>query len=240
MLDICDMHSHILPGIDDGCATVEESVAVLRRMYKEGVRKVFATPHYYHSRESVEDFLKHRQESEAQLRSAMEKVNHPMPQICCGAEVAYFAGIDSCKELSKLCLGRSRYLLLELPFTPWSGQVVRDVSNLCLQGFVPILAHYERYTGYQSNRMLDAVLESDPLVQMNASAFLGTWKGLRARAALKRGQVHLIGSDCHGLERRPSQMGEAVDYLKRKRMDVTLSRVSALGNEIFTEACGNR
>ena len=57
MYDICDMHSHILPGIDDGCRTLQESVAVLRKMRNDGVTKVFATPHFYHSRESAEEFL---------------------------------------------------------------------------------------------------------------------------------------------------------------------------------------
>ena len=236
MLDICDIHSHILPGIDDGCGSAEESVAVLKQMWQEGVRKVFATPHFYYTRESVEDFLKHRQESENRLRAALEKENHPVPAFCCGAEVAYFSGMDRCEELSTLCLGQSRYLLLELPFTPWSGQMVRDVSNLCLQGFVPILAHYERYTRYQSKQMLSAMLESEPLVQMNASCFLGTWKGMKARAALRRGQVHLLGSDCHGLDRRPFQLGQAIQELKKKNLNAALSQVAALSNEIFADA----
>ena len=236
MLEICDIHSHILPGIDDGCATVEESVAVLKHMWREGVRSVFATPHYYSSRESVEEFLKNRQESEDRLREALKGELHPVPAFCSGAEVAYFPGMDSCGELPKLCLGKSNYMLLELPFTPWSGQVVRDVKNLSLQGIVPILAHYERYTAFQDKRLLEAMLEAEPLVQMNASHLLGFWKGAKARNALRRGQVHLLGSDCHGLERRPSQMGEAITYLKRKNMHHALDQVMGLGQEIFCQA----
>ena len=238
MYDICDMHSHILPGIDDGCRTPQESVAVLKKMRNDGVTKIFATPHFYHSRGPVEEFLACRQASEEVLRAALAEESQPVPAICCGAEVAYFSGIADFEELSQLCLGKSRFLLLELPFAPWSGQIVRDVGNLCLQGFVPILAHFERYGGVQDRTMVRKILEFEPLVQMNAGRLLDVWKGRGARSALKRDAVHLLGSDCHGLERRPPQLGQAIALLEKKKMHTELARIEALSNEIFREACG--
>lgn len=238
MYDICDIHSHILPGMDDGCRTVEESAAVLKQMWDDGVTKVFATPHYYFSRESVEEFLTRRQASERELRVYLAGVEHPLPAICCGAEVAYFPGIETCQELSQLCLGQSRYLLLEMPFTAWSGQTVRDVGNLCLQGFIPILAHFERYASCQERQMLEKMLEAEPLIQMNAGHFLDIWKRSKARAALNRNAVQLLGSDCHGLEYRSPQLGQAVTWLEKKKTHAALARVEALSNEIFREACG--
>lgn len=236
MYEICDIHSHVLPGIDDGCKTPEEAVAVLKKMWDSGIRRVFVTPHYYAS-EAIEQFLSRRDASLALLQRQMK--GQALPELCCGAEVAYFPGISSCEQLSRLCLGRSRYLLLELPFTPWSGQVVRDVNNLCLQGCIPILAHYERYAASQTPQLQKRMLESEPLVQMNAGQLLDLWRGAKARAALERDEVQLLGSDCHGLNYRPPRLGQAVALMERKKMHKALSRVEALSNEIFREALGD-
>lgn len=234
MYDICDIHSHILPGVDDGCATVEEAVAVLQKMGDEGIRHILATPHYYASRESVQDFLRRRQEGYALLCS--RKAEGSWPEICCGAEVAWFPGLDAHPELSSLCLGNSRYVLLELPFTPWSGQVLRDVDNLCLRGYTPILAHFERYIPIQSKEMIQKLLQADVLVQMNADTLLDFWQGARARSALKKGSIHLLGSDCHGLKRRPSHLAQAVRMLEKKKFCGVLEEMESLSNAIFCEA----
>ena len=233
MYDICDLHSHILPGMDDGCATVDESLAVLQKMHSQGISRVFATPHYY-ARESVADFLQRRQDSCALLCNYARGMQ--LPEICCGAEVAWFAHLDAHPDIFKLCLGNSKYLLLELPFTPWSRQVMRDLDNLCLKGITPILAHYERYTHCQSKDALQKVLQADVLVQMNADTILETWKGFSARSAVKRGAVQLLGSDCHGLKRRPSRLAEAVALLEKKKCYGALEQIENLSNAIFSEA----
>ena len=232
MYDICDMHSHILPAMDDGCATAEESLTVLKQMQAAGITKVFATPHYY-PEETVEDFLQRRQQSLAVLLAQTDGVS--LPEICCGAEVAWFAGMDSHPEIAKLCLGNSRYILLELPFSPWSKQVIRDVSNLCLRGFTPILAHFERY-GHQKPDAIQKILQCDVLLQMNAATILGFWQGRKACKAIKQGAVQLLGSDCHGLHVRPPRLGEAILHLEKKKLHNALSQMEALSNEIFRDS----
>ena len=72
MNGFCDLHSHILPGMDDGCKTPEESVEALRLSYAQGVRAIFATPHYYPV-ETVENFLARRQEAWDTLQLQIEK-----------------------------------------------------------------------------------------------------------------------------------------------------------------------
>ena len=233
MYDICDLHSHILPAMDDGCATVEESAAVLQKMLADGVEKVFSTPHYY-ARESVEEFLLRRDQSLQQLLAHMK--GEEMPQICCGAEVAWFPGIGNCPQIEKLCLGSSRYLLLELPFTPWSALVVRDVNNLCLRGMIPILAHFERYSSCQTKEARQKLLQTDALVQINAGSVLDFWQSFAVCDAFKKGSAHLLGSDCHGLNRRPARLAEAVGRLEKKKLYGALAEMEALSNEIFREA----
>ena len=233
MYQICDMHSHILPAMDDGCKTVAESVAVLKQAWAQGVTKLIATPHYYFNNETPQAFLDRRDASEAQLRSALVAEEGAAPQFCCGAEVAYFRGIDRCQELDRLCLGNSRYLMVELPPEPWNGQMVREVQNLTVRGFVPILAHFERYISIQSPQYVEGLLELEPLVQVNAKSLLGLFNG-KHRKMLERGQAHLIGSDCHGMAFRPYLLGQAVARLEKQGIDLTA--VEELGNAIFQQA----
>ena len=157
MYDICDIHCHILPGMDDGCRSVEESAQVMQLSLAGGVTKMVATPHY-DPNEPVEQFLARREESEQTLRQYLAEQKLDVPDFCCGAEVAYIQGISQMEGLERLCLGNSRYLLLELPRTVWTGEVVRDLDNLHLRGMIPILAHMERYLHTQSKTLIAQLL----------------------------------------------------------------------------------
>ena len=160
-----------------------------------------------------------------------------MPQFCCGAEVAYFTGIDRCQALDRLCLGNSPYLMLELPPEPWNGQMVREVQNLTVRGFIPILAHFERYISIQSPQYVEELLELEPLVQVNAKSLLGIFNG-KHRKMLACGQAHLIGSDCHGVAFRPYMLGKALARLEKQGID--LAAVEGLSNAIFQQAANEK
>ena len=235
MYDICDIHCHILPGMDDGCRSVEESAQVMQLSLAGGVTKMVATPHY-NPNEPVEQFLARREESEQTLRRYLAEQKQDVPDFCCGAEVAYVQGISRMEGLERLCSGNSRYLLLELPRTVWTGEVVRDLDNLHLRGLIPILAHIERYLYTQSKHLVAELLGRGPLVQMNAEHLLRfrfSGKGLKL---LKKNAVHLLGSDCHGPAYRPPNLGEAVALLEKKKMHNVLFRIEDLSNEIFRDA----
>ena len=100
---ICDMHGHFLPGMDDGCKTPEESVQVLKSSYEQGVRRMFATPHYYPV-EPVGEFLRRRDAAWNRLQGQLEKEPDAcVPRICLGAEVAFRPGLSYEEDLRKLC-----------------------------------------------------------------------------------------------------------------------------------------
>ena len=106
MSKIVDFHSHILPGIDDGSACVEDSIAMLRMEMEQGINHVVATPHFYAGHDRPEDFLARRDRAEEKLRKAME--GHPgLPQLTVGAEVYYFRGMSSLDSLRKLQKNRA-------------------------------------------------------------------------------------------------------------------------------------
>lgn len=235
---ICDMHSHLLPCMDDGCRSVEESVQVLRASYDAGVRQIFVTPHYYPI-ESVETFLKRRDAAMQVLSERLAQEKQPLPEICVGAEVAYRPGLGYEENLDKLCLGNSRYLLLEMPVGPWSEEIVRSIRNICrIKGITPIIAHIEQYLHMQSRDVLTRILEQDVLVQMNAEYLLNLITRRKGKRLLKSGVVHLLGSDCHNMTSRKPNVGLAVAYLEKKGMTRTVNAISSLSQTIFREAAG--
>ncbi len=236
----CDLHSHILPGMDDGCQTVGGAIQLLRASYEQGIKKICATPHYYPV-ESVEEFLVRRDTSVASLQKALEQVTLPVPQICLGAEVAYRPGICYQEDLNKLCIGKSQYLLLELPFGKWGEEVIRTVRSICnVQGLTPILAHIERYLPMQDKHILEQLLDQEVLVQMNAARLLHLSSRGQARRLLHNGTVQLLGSDCHNNTSRPQNLGQAVEYLQKKGMDDVLEELSRRSRRIFREAVGEK
>jgi len=235
---ICDIHGHFLPGMDDGCKTVEESLQVLKSSFAQGVRGMFATPHYYPV-EPVETFCGRRQAAEQLLRQHMERETAPLPRICMGAEVAYRPGLSYEDALERLCLGRSRYLLLEMPFAPWGSNVIREVGNICrTRGIVPIIAHLERYLSMQSRQTVGKLLEQDVLVQMNAGELLRFGSRRQAQGLLKSGVVQLLGTDCHNMTTRAPNLGLAAKHLRRRGLGAVLAEIEQLSNEIFSEAVG--
>ncbi len=229
-----DMHSHFLPGMDDGCKTPEESLQVLRASARQGVVGIFATPHYYPV-EPVEDFLQRRQRAVEKLLPALE--GEALPQISLGAEVAFRPGLSYEASLDRLCLGNTRYLLLEMPFDPWSKDALREIWNISsARGIIPVLAHIERYLSLQSSTVMNRLLEQDVLVQMNSGFTRRFSQRRQAKKLLRWGQIQLLGSDCHNMTTRPAEMGLAAACMQQWGMEDTLAEICQLSEEIFSQA----
>lgn len=237
MEGLCDLHSHILPGMDDGYKTAEKSMQALRLAYDQGVRAIFATPHYYPV-ESVESFLARRQSAWEMLQAEIKKQGaEDIPHIVLGAEVAYRPGISSAEGIEKLCLGNSNYLLLELPFRAWGKEELRQVSNFgCAKGLIPILAHYERYRSLQSRQMYEQMARQDVLIQKNAESFSGFFGERRACREVKSGRIHFLGSDCHNLSSRKPNINLAVERLQQRGLQKELDCIIHNSWDVFSQA----
>lgn len=208
-----DLHTHILPKMDDGSKSVEETAQLLKLLQQQGVTTVVATPHFY-AQESPEAFLKRRQASAEQILPLTEGSS----EILLGAEVAYFGGIGNCEELIPLQIGNTKLLLVEMPFSDWSDRMVEDVCEIPVQlGLIPVLAHINRYPGKQQfSKYKDKLLRSGVYFQCNAEAFL-TFKTRRwALSLIKKGYIHFLGSDCHNLTTRPPKLAEARAMIEKK------------------------
>lgn len=211
-----DFHSHILPGIDDGSASVDESMELLRLARQQGIRRVIATPHFYAWRDDPEAFLRRRDAAELALRQVMLTRGGVAP-VSVGAEVAYFRGIGESEAVEKLTIRGTEYLLVEMPAAPWTEAMYAELQQLCHRGFVPIIAHIDRYIRPFKTYGIPAKLEKLPvLVQANGEFFLQPDTVSMAMKMLKAGQIHLLGSDCHNLTDRKPNLGDAVEVIQRK------------------------
>lgn len=223
-IHLIDMHSHFLPGIDDGCRTAEESREVLRISRMQHVRLVAATPHYY-SDQPVAEFLSKRQIA---LEQVLEVLTPGMkwPRILLGAEVAYHAGLLYEERLPELCYEGTRFLLLEMPFSRWSPNILRDVERIqSVYGVTPVIAHIERYFKNQDRSVVNELMNMDVLIQINAAYVLNYYPSFRVRHMIRDGFVDILGSDCHNLENRTPNLGQAAERLLAWGMEKELQNI---------------
>ena len=226
MNGIIDFHSHILPGIDDGSPSVETSVALLRKEAEQGITHVVATPHFYPQKDTPERFLRRRAAAEAALREEMEK--HPgLPRLSVGAEVYFFSGISNSEAISKLTIDGKRCVLIEMPLAPWSDMLYRELDGLYRkQGLTPIIAHVDRYISrFRTYGIPERLMELPVLVQANGEFFLKGSTASMALRMLKKGQIHLLGSDCHNLTSRAPDLGQALDRIQKRLGDAPLKEI---------------
>lgn len=194
-----DLHSHILPGVDDGARTLDESLAIARAAVASGVQLMAATPHvradYQTTPATMERLL---QETRAALRSAGIEL-----ELRGGAEVALgFLPQLGLEELHRFGLaGNPRYLLLEFPYEGWPLGLETTVESLRDKGITAVLAHPERSESVQVSplQLVPAATEG-ALVQLTASSLTGAGgRGARraAEALLDRELAHLVAGDLH-------------------------------------------
>ena len=167
-----DFHSHLLPEMDDGSRSVEESFAMIESAYKQGVEGIFSTPHFYPKRDDPESFMRRRERSIKKLFESGSEDKLKVP-LYVGAEVAYFYGMSRYGKLRDFCLGGSDYILIEMPFDKWTMEEVEEIASFyTTSGLHPVLAHFERYLPFGNKKYLKYLLKNDVLIQSNAEFFI--------------------------------------------------------------------
>lgn len=231
---IVDFHSHILPCIDDGSQSVEETLEMLARMKDQGIETVVATPHFYAKHDYPERFLERRAQAMAQLEDAAKATKFDLPKILLGAEVAYFRGMSQSKVLQDLTIEGSRAILIELPMGAWNETMYRELEEVHdLQGLIPIVAHVDRYlTPLRSFGIPKKLAELPVLVQANAEFFLEKSMARKARKMLAAEQIHLLGSDTHNLTDRAPNLGNAVELIRETLGNEAIQKIETCQKNI--------
>lgn len=206
-----DIHSHILPNIDDGAKNVAESVKMLQMLKSQGVTDVVVTPHFKPSTGiSIEKFLELRRQSYALLRDAIEG-RTDVPDIHLGAEVTICVEMAEMEGLDRLCIDGTRYILIELDCATFGDWVYNTLFSLSVKHSVtPIIAHIDRYFGIIKDEKIKRLTDLRYPIQFNAESFLY----YRSRKKLIKLISHcpeqfcFVGTDCHSSTDRKPNMDE--------------------------------
>lgn len=208
-----DFHTHILQHIDDGAGTLEIAVRMLEEAYEKGTETVILSPHFYPREEvKMNDFLRRRDRKYEELKNACR--GHKVPQMRIAAEAHLAFDFTDFERIDELCIEGTNYMLVEMPPGPWKDWMIEALYKLSLRGIRPIMAHIDRYLRRPEKwfRLMD---ELQPVYQVNSYIFR-TYKGRRAALGLfKKGRIHVLGSDMHGLTGRNNTIPEGYENLKK-------------------------
>lgn len=213
---ILDIHSHILPGVDDGAADLNESVKLLEALFEQGVTDVVATPHFYPMDEDIDSFKDRI--GRAYLRLWEKAAGRNLPNIYLGAEVLYYRYIGNSDAVKELCIGKTNYMLLELSENSVRNGLFEDIAALREnQGITPIIAHLERYSRVPGYKKLLRFLSQEKIpAQVNASSFFQKNSAVLSEKLIKDGYVNFLATDCHSCSTRPPLMKQALMYISEK------------------------
>ena len=211
MNQFVDIHCHILPGVDDGSQTPEETKAMLQKAWDEGIQIMVATPHYHKQRGKNDIELIKKQ---LLLTRKLAKEVHPKMQICLGMEIYYGEDVpELLKEGRVVSIRKSRYIKVEFSPGDEFQYILNAVIKLQMSGHTVIIAHIERYNCLRKDiSNVEYLREMGAYLQVNTGSITGSYgRSVKKflREVLKAHLVQLVGTDAHGSERRTPKMQEA-------------------------------
>jgi len=226
-IGIADFHSHILPGADHGSYSVSESLKQLELAKAFGVKKIVATPHFYPDSHTLDAFLKRRELACDMLRGAYHEME---PEIFLGAEVLLCQGLEKMPDIDKLFIEGTRTILLELPYSYFSEDLIVTVSKMIKSGIDVVLAHVDRYPMENIYRMV----EVGASVQINAAAICSFFKRRRLRELFEMGAVSAVGSDIHNVDREAyKKFARAINIVGPYAENIKIQTEKLLTNAIL-------
>lgn len=207
---IIDMHAHILPGVDDGAANLEESCRLLEKAVSQGIVGIIATPH------------DSREWKPAALRELAAEVEREFRRRCpdfslyLGQEIFYHEEMpERLRAGELLTMADSRYVLVEFSTDVSYGSLHRGIRRLIGAGYLPVLAHLERYDCLRREENFHDLEENGCLFQMNYASLQGSrfrpdvrW----CRRQVLVGRIHYLGTDMHRMRYRPPEIDGAMAW----------------------------
>lgn len=210
-----DIHCHILPNVDDGSESLEESIEMAKIAESEGITKIVNTSHCHF------DF-KYKKGNELKLE--LEKFNQALKEeninieVLLGNELYYTSDlIERFDELDFFSMNNSKYILMEFSPINFPKNIEDVIYEIKIRGYIPIIAHAERYKQVQEdvNIVLDCIKEG-ALIQVNASSILGK-NGEKAEDTSKKlldnNMVHFVATDAHSSNRRRPLIKDSYNYI---------------------------
>ena len=240
-----DIHSHILPGIDDGSKDIKMTLEMLKMARVNGTKSIFLTPHYC---------LEFAETPYVEVKDLVYKVGRLAEaegidiEIYPGQEIYFFDGmVDRYKEGIIGTLNNSRYMLIELSMKNYDKGFFDGIYELQVQGIVPVLAHPERYSYIINDpSFVNRFTDENILFQLNAGSILGKYgKNVKktAEILMKNNIYSFIGSDAHNVSSRTVIKSDDIDLIRafdKKQMNQFISNGQKLIKDEHIEFLGNK
>jgi protein-tyrosine phosphatase len=227
-----DLHGHYLPGVDDGAADMETSLAMLRSAKKDGIETTVVTPHALGSACKAKDLAALRR-SWDKWRAALKKSDVQVAVVS-GAEVYFTSELLPVLKDNRdlLTINNSSYFLLEFPSDYVYAHSSEFIFTILTEGFIPIISHAERNSEIQrSPGILRDLVKAGALCQVNAGSLRGDFGNEARRCAYELIQgnlVHVIASDAHDLDSRKPELAYVPSLLHNldpKKIDLYLNAI---------------
>lgn len=224
---VCDFHSHILPCVDDGARDFDESIELIESVFRQGIRVLYATPHYYPRKESDEikevytELLCKLRESDPDTADSM--------QIVLGQELVYHSELVECLRSGRaLTMGESRHVLIEFDSNIRYQDMYSQLRELVSAGYIPVIAHVERYDVLKTEDNVIDLRRMGCLMQMNYDSIMGidilgqksklplvlNSKVKRVRNMVLDGYIDCFGTDMHRRDFRPPNITDSLEWLQ--------------------------
>ncbi len=213
---IIDFHSHFLPGIDDGAKDCSMSLKMLKQSKDANVTHLVATPHYYiFENKSIDEALKLREESFESLKQYMGDNNFEMPHIYKGFEVYFSPKLKDMKDLDKLLIEGTNYMLVEMPYKKWDSELLEELYLLSLKDIRLVMAHIDRYYRVDKDSIYK-LLELDVDYQVNADMLKARGERKLLDSIMQTGRLCVMGSDMHNTTDRATGIKTAYTTAQKK------------------------
>ena len=226
-MEIIDIHTHVLPGIDDGAENWDMSMEMLKIEWDSGVRRVIATPHFLPWKSQISPNKIRRLCREAQEKFS-EQYGFKM-RIYPGEELYYHSELlDDLRNGKAMTMNGTNFVLVEFGVMVQFGDLMYAVQKLQRAGYTFILAHYERYKALRDEGHIEELLDRGVLLQSNLEALEG---GIfdpevrRIKKHYKKGYISFAASDMHDISSRPPIQSSSVNRLTKSLGQAEAKRV---------------
>lgn len=214
---LCDMHSHIIPGVDDGSRDMEMTERMLETAYEQGIRCMVATPHFIPGGNNTP--LKELVNAYKEVQKKALDIGGDF-HVFLGNEIYYTEGIaDSLEKKRALTINGSRYVLVEFDVGERYDVIYEGLSATIKKGYIPIIAHIERYQRlFKEYERINELIKMGNYVQVNISSLEGGDFQISGfcRKLLAHGMIHFFGTDAHRDVGRAPYMKAGAEYVIKK------------------------
>jgi len=221
---IIDLHTHILPGLDNGAQTIEDAINIVEIENKNDVSILVATPHYYPKEMSIDDFIEKRNSAYEKL--LQESAHIALPSIRLGAQVHYDSSLLSYENIYELCIENTDYMLLDLPNDKISNDLINELEILCSTcNISPIITHFDRLYKNNEFEAIQALMDLNVLGEMDTFAFLNIAEEKMIKQLLRNEYINVVSSDIHNAVDKTISIKNISDYLHKKRKKKFFNRL---------------